>query len=73
MGLAPNLVDEIFGFLEALSSTGVALVLVEQFVHRALAMADEVVVVSRGTVVASGPADQLSEQDIFDAYTGVTA
>jgi branched-chain amino acid transport system ATP-binding protein len=73
MGLAPNLVDEIFGFLDDLAATGVALVLVEQFVHRALAMADQVVVLSRGAVVAAGPAGELSEGDIFDAYAGVKA
>jgi branched-chain amino acid transport system ATP-binding protein len=70
MGLAPNLVDEIFEFLERLSGSGVALVLVEQFVHRALAMVSEVVVVARGCVVAAGRAGDLTEDDIFAAYAG---
>ena len=73
MGLAPNVVDEIFRFLEQLRSTGVALVIVEQFVHRALAMADEVAVVSRGAVVARGPAADFTEESIFEAYAGGAA
>ncbi|MGI8663394.1 MAG: ABC transporter ATP-binding protein [Acidimicrobiales bacterium] len=70
MGLAPNIVDEIFGFLERLRAEGTALVLVEQFVHRALAMADDVAVVNRGSVVAAGPAAEFSEERIFHAYAG---
>ena len=72
MGLAPNLVDEIFEFLARLKSTGVALIVVEQFVHRALALADSVVVVARGTVRLSGRSDQFSEDEIFAAYAGTS-
>ena len=70
MGLAPNLVDEIFQFLGTLSATGVALIIVEQFVHRSLAMADEVVVLTRGRISLTGPADAFDEEDIFNAYVG---
>lgn len=73
MGLAPMVVDEIFDFLERLRDAGVALVIVEQFVHRALAMADDVVVVNRGAVVAQGPAGDFDEGSIFEAYAGATA
>ena len=70
MGLAPNLVDEIFEFLATLKSSGVALLVVEQFVHRALALADSVVVVARGTIRLAGRSDQFSEDEIFAAYAG---
>src|SRR5947208_2050683 len=36
MGLAPKVVDEIFDYLTRLAATGVALLLVEQYVHKAL-------------------------------------
>ncbi|MBA2282598.1 MAG: ABC transporter ATP-binding protein [Acidimicrobiia bacterium] len=71
MGLAPNIVDEIFAFLERLREEGVALVVVEQFVHRALAIADAVAVIGRGRVVAEGPAAGFTENAIFEAYAGV--
>jgi branched-chain amino acid transport system ATP-binding protein len=70
MGLAPNIVDEIFAFLGRLRDDGVALVIVEQFVHRALATADSVVVINRGAVVAHGPASDFTEDSIFEAYAG---
>ena len=70
MGLAPNLVDEIFTFLSTLKRQGVALVIVEQFVHRALALADSVVVVARGSIRLSGGSKQFSEDEIFAAYAG---
>ena len=72
-GLAPLVVDEIFQFLERLAAAGTALVLVEQFVHRALALADRVSVLHRGTVRLAGRAADLSEEDIFQAYAGTTA
>jgi branched-chain amino acid transport system ATP-binding protein len=72
MGLAPNLVDEIFTFLATLKSSGVALIVVEQFVHRALALADTVVVIARGTIRLSGRSDEFGEEEIFSAYAGTT-
>jgi branched-chain amino acid transport system ATP-binding protein len=72
MGLAPNLVDEIFEFLEGLSSRGVALVLIEQFVHRALEIADEVFILCKGQVVRSGPSKDMTVDDVFAAYTGTS-
>jgi branched-chain amino acid transport system ATP-binding protein len=70
MGLAPNLVDEIFEFLTTLKETGVALIVVEQFVHRALALSDSVVVIARGTIRLSGRSDEFGEDAIFNAYAG---
>ena len=72
MGLAPNLLDEIFAFLATLKDSGVALIVVEQFVHRALALADDVLVVARGSIRLSGPSGSLDEDQIFAAYAGTT-
>ena len=73
MGLAPNLVDEIFAFLRRLADEGIALVVVEQFVHRALGMADLVSVLVKGGIALSEPAVDLDEDRIFDAYSGRAA
>lgn len=70
MGLAPSLVDEIFEFLQTLASQGVALLIVEQFVHRALAMADTVSVLVKGRIALTAPADTVDEDLIFAAYSG---
>ena len=70
MGLAPKLVDEIFGFLASLKSQAVALVIVEQFVHRALDLADSVVVLARGSVQLTGAAGDFDEETLFAAYAG---
>ena len=69
-GLAPKVVDEIFEFLERLAAGGTALLLVEQFVHRALALADQVSVLDRGVIRLSGNARDLTEEQIFASYAG---
>src|SRR4051812_48660231 len=53
MGLAPIVVDALFEFLAHLE---VPLLLVEQYVTRALLLADTAYVMSQGRIVASGPA-----------------
>ena len=70
MGLSPGLVEEIFVFIEDLKAKGTALLIVEQFVHRALALADRVYVLDRGRTVLTGSAADLDEDTIFAAYTG---
>jgi branched-chain amino acid transport system ATP-binding protein len=72
-GLAPVVVDEIFVFLEKIAATGTALLLVEQFVHRALALAQQVYVLDRGVIRLSGLASELTEEQIFHSYAGVAA
>jgi branched-chain amino acid transport system ATP-binding protein len=70
MGLAPVIVDQIFESLKLLASTGVALVLVEQYVSRALEMADTAYLMARGTIAWSGPAAALDTDAITRAYLG---
>jgi branched-chain amino acid transport system ATP-binding protein len=70
LGLAPIVVDEIFVFLRELVTQGSSLLLVDQFVGRALALADTAYVLRRGRIVHSGPASQLSDDDVFEHYTG---
>jgi branched-chain amino acid transport system ATP-binding protein len=70
MGLAPLVVDEIFTSLQALAASGVTLLIVEQFVTRALAMADTVHLLNRGCLTFSGPPDELDEAAVLEGYLG---
>jgi branched-chain amino acid transport system ATP-binding protein len=70
MGLAPRVVDDIFESLQKLARSGVTLLIVEQFVNRALAMSDKVHLLKRGRVTFSGPPSDLDEQDVLKGYLG---
>jgi branched-chain amino acid transport system ATP-binding protein len=54
-GLSPVMVDQVFATLRDIAATGAALLIVEQYVHRALEVADQVVVLNRGQVLFSDP------------------
>ncbi len=73
MGLAPKVVDEIFEFLRRLASEGVALLLVEQYVTRALEIADYVFLLNHGRVAFRGEPGELDSSAIFAEYMGVGA
>jgi branched-chain amino acid transport system ATP-binding protein len=70
LGLAPKIVDEIFEFLQSLVAQGTALLLVEQYVTRALAMADYVYILKKGRIVFAGEPVELDAQDVFREYVG---
>ena len=70
MGLAPKVVDEIFEFLERLKGEGVSLLLVEQYVTRALALADYVYLLHKGEVTFRGEPSELDHADVFREYLG---
>jgi branched-chain amino acid transport system ATP-binding protein len=73
MGLAPLIVDEMFRAFHDIADTGVAMILVEQYVNRALAMADTVVLLNKGAVAYSGPPSDLDERAVLQGYLGVEA
>jgi branched-chain amino acid transport system ATP-binding protein len=68
MGLAPRIVDEIFDALQLLARSGVAILLVEQYVGKALAMADRVYVLDRGRISWTGTPSETSEDDLMNRY-----
>lgn len=70
MGLAPKIVDEIFTFLDLLAAEDVGMLLVEQYVTRALGVADYVYMLNRGEVVFAGEPSELDNADIFAQYVG---
>jgi branched-chain amino acid transport system ATP-binding protein len=70
MGLAPKIVDEIFSFLGRLAAEGSALLLVEQYVTRALAVADYVYLLNRGRVSFAGEVSEVDADAIAAEYVG---
>ena len=70
MGLSPTVVADLFAIVADLRSEGIGVVMVEQFVAQALAVADHAVVLEQGHVVASGSPDELSHDELAAAYLG---
>jgi branched-chain amino acid transport system ATP-binding protein len=62
LGLAPRMVDQVFDGLHAARREGVTVVLIEQYVDRALAFADDALVMRHGEVVWRGSADDAHGQ-----------
>ncbi|MGX7678429.1 ABC transporter ATP-binding protein [Jatrophihabitans sp. DSM 45814] len=71
MGLAPVIVDQIFEFLKGIVQAGSSLLLVEQYVTRALALSETAYILTRGEIVFSGKSTELEGEDIFSRYLGV--
>src|SRR5712691_10466536 len=72
LGLAPAVVDHMFEIIRAIHAEGVAILLVEQNVVRALEIADRAYVLEEGRVVADGPPSALRQQSrIREAYLGL--
>lgn len=70
LGLAPIVVDVVFEFLARLRAEGIALLLVDQYATRALAIADTAYVLRRGRIVHAGVAAALLAGDVFERYIG---
>jgi branched-chain amino acid transport system ATP-binding protein len=73
MGLAPLVVEQIFETLERLAKEGISLLLVEQYVHRALEMCSHVYLLNRGTITYDGPPAGLDDDAVMRGYLGRTA
>ena len=74
LGLAPLLVREVFASLKSIREQGVTIVLVEQNVRHALALADRAFVLETGRVTLSGQASDLAHDPrIRDGYLGLAA
>jgi branched-chain amino acid transport system ATP-binding protein len=71
LGLAPLVVDSIFRFMTELSRAGTALLMVEQYVTRALQMSNNAYLISRGEITFSGSTEELIGHDIFEKYLGI--
>jgi branched-chain amino acid transport system ATP-binding protein len=71
-GLAPRIIDGIFEALLRVSRQGISLLLVEQYVGRALDIADRVYLLGRGTVTFAGDPSELDEAELMRRYVGAT-
>jgi len=71
LGLAPVVVDQIFGMIAALKASGTTILLVEQNVAKALSVADRAYVMRLGRIAASGTAAEIGAQTNLSAlYLG---
>jgi branched-chain amino acid transport system ATP-binding protein len=71
LGLAPNLVSEIFNIISDLNKDGVTILLVEQNANRALEVANRAYVLETGVVVLSDSGKNLLTNDkVREAYLG---
>ena len=63
LGLSPKLIDEYFAIVAAIHQRGTTVLLIEQNVETALAMADRGYLLIRGQIAASGPSRDLLRDD----------
>lgn len=71
MGLAPILVEQIFGIIAELHEAGTTILLVEQNAQMALHVADRAYVMETGKITLQGPAEELLHNEaVQKAYLG---
>jgi branched-chain amino acid transport system ATP-binding protein len=71
LGLAPRMVDELLAMARRIADAGTTVLMVEQNVRKALAVADRGYVLERGALVASGHAKLLARSSVIrEAYLG---
>ncbi|MBM3482836.1 MAG: ABC transporter ATP-binding protein [Alphaproteobacteria bacterium] len=71
LGLAPRLVEQIFGLITELRAKGLTLLVVEQNAYDALALADRAYIMNSGRLQFSGRSeDLLASDDLMEHYLG---
>ena len=71
LGLAPQMVDEVFSAIEEIQREGTTILLVEQNALRALAIADRAYVLETGQILLTGRGDDLLHNPaVRRAYLG---
>jgi branched-chain amino acid transport system ATP-binding protein len=72
MGLAPMLIQQIFGIIREINSQGTTVLLVEQNAQQALSVAHRAYILETGSIVKSGSGkDLLGDPAVKEAYLGV--
>jgi branched-chain amino acid transport system ATP-binding protein len=72
IGLSPLLVDEFFHIIHQIRDEGITVLLIEQNVHKSLAIADRAYVLENGRIVLEGKSQALlQEERIRKAYLGL--
>jgi branched-chain amino acid transport system ATP-binding protein len=71
MGLAPLLMMDVFAALKEINNEGTTILLVEQNARMALQFAQRAYVLETGTIIASGPAQQIAQDPgVKKSYLG---
>ncbi len=74
LGLAPNLVDQVFDVIEEIRSRGTTILLVEQNASMALSVADRGYVLELGRIALEGSANELANSEMIKrSYLGTEA
>ncbi|MER9515960.1 ABC transporter ATP-binding protein [Mesorhizobium sp. M0614] len=73
LGRAPVVIRDIYAALPKIREGGAAIVLVEQDIGKALAVADRVYCMMEGRVTLAARAAEVTREDIHSAYFGVAA
>jgi len=72
LGLAPKVLDQIYGAIHALHEQGITILFVEQNVQLALTAAQRAYVLENGKIVLSGKSEELlKNESVKDAYIGI--
>lgn len=69
MGLAPLIVEELYGVIHRIAQEGVSLLIVEQFAHEVLKVADVVALLVHGRIAWWGAPAEIDDV-IYTAYLG---
>ena len=71
MGLAPRIVEELYGVIAQIAREGLTILVIEQFAHEVLQIADNAAILVNGQITYHGPPAAVTEI-IGSAYLGGT-
>ena len=71
LGLSPLIVDRVYASLDGLMKSGTTIILVEQDLSRAMAVADRVICMLEGKAVLEGKSKELTRDQVTEAYFGL--
>jgi branched-chain amino acid transport system ATP-binding protein len=72
LGLSPLMVDRVFATFQELADGGTSLLIVEQYVNRALQMSDSVCLINHGEIIFTGDSSELNADTVFERYLGIS-
>ena len=71
LGLAPNIVEQVFEIIDGIRKSGTTVLMVEQNAYSALEMCDYAYLMETGSIVLSGKGSELIDNDhVRQAYLG---
>ncbi len=71
LGLSPLVVDRVYAQLQTLLTSGTTIILVEQDLGRAMAVASRVICMLEGRIVLDSPAKSVTRDQVTQAYFGL--